>query len=64
MHSVPAGVRALCGDKYSGKLRDKASAALHAENLLLGIQLHHHSTAQKYRAEIQWKNTVEESTAC
>ena len=59
---VPAGVRALCGDKYSGKLRDKASAALHAENLFLGIQLQS-STLQKCSGEIQWKiqwrNTVE-----
>ena len=53
---VPAGVQALCGDKYSGKLRDKASAALHAENLFLGIQLHCsllcRNTVEKYNGEI------------
>ena len=48
---VPAGVRALCGDKYSGKLRDKASPALHAENLLLGIQLQ--------SSTLLFRNTVE-----
>ena len=60
---MPAGFQALCGDKYSGKLRDKASAALHAENLLLGIQLHNNvqkyrNTVQKYSREIQWGNMV------
>ena len=57
---VPAGVRALCGDKYSGKLRDKASPALHAENLLLGIQLQSstllfRNTVEKCRGEKQLK---------
>ena len=60
---MPAGFQALCGDKYSGKLRDKASAALHAVNLLLGIQLHptllRKKAVQKYSGEIQWRNTVE-----
>ena len=34
-----SGGLGLCGDKYSGKLRDKASAALHAENLFLSRHL-------------------------
>ena len=38
----------LCGDKYSGKLRDKASAALHAENLFLSRHLNFTAVA-KYK---------------